>query len=105
MAKLSSAKLKKKEVKTSLIQSIERTLGKLNNDVALGKVKKTIEQAAEKISKKYLKKSKKYKVDPGEKEPVKRPSSSLPLTKANKNYTKKIKRKPSKENIKEAIKL
>ena len=99
MKKPDSTKLKKKEVKTSLIQSIENTLKKLNNGAALEKVRKTIEKASDKISRKYLKKIKKEKSAQKE---VRKP---LVLTRRNKKYTDKLKGKPGKDNIKEALKL
>jgi hypothetical protein len=97
MKKSDSTKLKKKEVKTSLIQGIENTLRKLNNDVALEKVRKTIEKASDKISRKYFRKLKKEK--PAQKEP----SKPLALTRRNKNYTNKLKGKPGKDTLKEAL--
>ena len=99
MKKSDPTKLKKKEVKTSLIQSIENTLKKLNNEVALEKVRKTIEKASDKISRKYFRKLKKEK--PAQKEA----SKPLALTRRNKKYTDKLKGKPGKDNLKEALEL
>lgn len=99
MKKLKHTKLKKKEITTSLTQTIEQVLEKLNNEGTLKKVRKTIQEAAEKITKEFYRKL--------EKENSREANSpgTPPIKGTNKNFIKNLKGKPSGKNIKEALKI
>jgi hypothetical protein len=97
-------KLKKKEIKSHLIEAIEKILSNESSDTkTLGKVRKTVKKSAEKIVRKFLKGVKvksKIKIDSEGKE-----IKPTALSKRNKNLTKKLKGKPTKENVKEIIEI
>lgn len=90
--KNNNSKLRKKELKKSLIETIEKALNLDGSDRKMKKLKKTIREAAGQISRKYLRKMKDRKVKENTLDPA--------LIKRRRVITPKEKR-----NVKTEVKL